>query len=130
TAGGARARRDHDSRGAELSGRVGPHTKNTENTEGTDFKNEATNTTEVNEANFRFVIFFALFVFFVASVLESVYFVCFVGPVIGTNRTGSVRSVWVPVAVRRRMRSSCVTDPTGIAINPPTFNCSTSAGGT
>ena len=50
-------------------------------------------------------------------------------PVMGTNRTGSVLSVSIPVAVRRRMRSSCVTVPTGIAIKPPIFSCSTSAGG-
>lgn len=43
-------------------------------------------------------------------------------PVIGTNRTGSVFSVSSPVAVRRRIRSSCEPVPTGIAIKPPTFN--------
>ena len=51
-------------------------------------------------------------------------------PVIGTNRTGSVPSVSVPVAVRRRIRSSWLTVPTGIAITPPIFSCCTRAAGT
>src|SRR4030095_12152158 len=46
-------------------------------------------------------------------------------PVIGTNCTGSVLIVSVPVAVRRRIRSSWFTVPTGIAIQPPSLTCCT-----
>ena len=50
--------------------------------------------------------------------------------VIGTNRTGSVLNVSVPVTVRRKISSSWDTVPTGIAIKPPIFSCSSKAGGT
>ena len=44
-------------------------------------------------------------------------------PVIGTNRTGKVCSVSVPLAVRRKILNSCTPLPMGIAMRPSIFSC-------